>query len=578
VNSKDDLVRIFQNNVYGSFTVILNSTKNKRGVAILINNNLPFSEEETVRDVDENIVLSRLRINGKSFIIGSVYGPNKHDQNFFNTLGNLITGLGNHPVIVGGDWNLTPSNLPVDLNPDCCDMGSLPNHRHTEYFNTLCTNLNLVEIYRFLHPTTNDFSYITRAEAASNKSRIDFFVVSDLLVDKIKDCNIEDTVQSKMFDHKAVNLIFLGSEARPHKSGFSNKIINDPIVKLLLQAITFDCYLIYQDRVPDERDELKRQIGDLLAGIRSLVPCANFYRLPVDLVQNNRDDILQGINMTLDNPRIRSIPEHEINVDADLFFEMLCNHIRNALTSYDSYVNKFIRKSKLDLRVELQQLKSAQDLDRNRIRLIKNSLQGISEREIELKLETHPVFEHINGEKMSPMFLRLAKVRDSNDNLSVIKNTNGVPFETAAERNQHIVTTFADVYKRPQNYPVNFENLIENFLGEEICNHPLVQASKLTVEEAALLDRPLSLQELDKAVRECKSRTAPGIDGFSNEFIKKHWQIFRYPLLEYAHACFRKGALTDSFSTGTIRLIPKKGNLSQIKNWRPITLLNCSIK
>jgi exonuclease III len=143
VNSKDDLVRIFQNNVYGSFTVILNSTKNKRGVAILINNNLSFSEEETVRDVDENIVLSRLRINGKSFIIGSVYGPNNHDQDFFNTLGNLITGLGNHPVIVGGDWNLTPSNLPVDLNPDCCDMGSLPNHRHTEYFNTLCTNLNV---------------------------------------------------------------------------------------------------------------------------------------------------------------------------------------------------------------------------------------------------------------------------------------------------------------------------------------------------------------------------------------------------------------------------------------------------
>jgi exonuclease III len=80
VNSKDDLVRIFQNNVYGSFTVILNSTKNKRGVAILINNNLPFSEEETARDVDD--VLSRLRINGKSFIIGSVYGPNNHDPDF----------------------------------------------------------------------------------------------------------------------------------------------------------------------------------------------------------------------------------------------------------------------------------------------------------------------------------------------------------------------------------------------------------------------------------------------------------------------------------------------------------------
>jgi hypothetical protein len=88
---------------------------------------------------------------------------------------------------------------------------------------------------------------------------------------------------------------------------------------------------------------------------------------------------------------------------------------------------------------------------------------------------------------MSPMFLRLAKVRDSNDNLSVIKNINGELFETPAERKQHIVTTFADIYKRPPTYPVNFENLIENFLGEEICNHPLVQASKLTVDEVHCL-------------------------------------------------------------------------------------------
>jgi hypothetical protein len=191
--------------------------------------------------------------------------------------------------------------------------------------------------------------------------------------------------------------------------------------------------------------------------------------------------------MSLDNPRIKAIPDHEINIDADMFFEMLCNHIKNALTSYDSYVNKFLRKSKLDLQLELQLLKSAPDPDRNWIRLIENLLQGISEREIELKLETHPVFEHINGEKMSPMFLRLAKVRDSNDNLSVIKNINGELFETPAERKQHIVTTFADIYKRPPTYPVNFENLIENFLGEEICNHPLVQASKLTVDEVHCL-------------------------------------------------------------------------------------------
>jgi exonuclease III len=86
VSAKDDLVRLFQNNVYGSYSLLLNSSKNKRGVGILINNNLncTFSEEDTRRDAEENILLAR--INRKTVILGSVYGPNNVCPNFFNNL------------------------------------------------------------------------------------------------------------------------------------------------------------------------------------------------------------------------------------------------------------------------------------------------------------------------------------------------------------------------------------------------------------------------------------------------------------------------------------------------------------
>jgi hypothetical protein len=299
-----------------------------------------------------------------------------------------------------------------------------------------------------------------------------------------------------------------------------------------------------------------------------------------DNIDNNqfRDAQIDRIITLLGDERLLNIPNNNINIDYDVFFEMLCNHIKNALTSYHIYVNNLISQEKRTLQNSLQMLKASPDPDRELIKVNENLLQGISEREIELRLESHPVFEHLNGEKMSPKFLRLAKSKVSEGNLSEVKSNEGVPFRNTAERHQHIVSTFADVYKKPPNCPENFDNLIENFLGPEICEHPLVTGSKLSPAEAALLDRPLTLQELDKAVRECKSRTAPGIDGFSNDLIKAHWQVFRSPLLEYAHVCFRKGRLTDSFNTGSIKLIPKKGDLSLIKNWRPISLLNCFYK
>jgi hypothetical protein len=46
----------------------------------------------------------------------------------------------------------------------------------------------------------------------------------------------------------------------------------------------------------------------------------------------------------------------------------------------------------------------------------------------------------------------------------------------------------------------------------------------------------------------------------------------------YAGHAFRTGRLTQSFNSAGIRLIPKKGDVTHIKNWRPISLLNSIFK
>jgi hypothetical protein len=96
----------------------------------------------------------------------------------------------------------------------------------------------------------------------------------------------------------------------------------------------------------------------------------------------------------------------------------------------------------------------------------------------------------------------------------------------------------------------------------------------ITVQEREDMDRPLSITELDDSLNNCNIKSAAGADGFSNKLIKKCWQYLRIPLHNYAIHCYNTGILTTNFRSACIKLIPKKGDRSKLKNWRPISLLS----
>ena len=114
-------------------------------------------------------------------------------------------------------------------------------------------------------------------------------------------------------------------------------------------------------------------------------------------------------------------------------------------------------------------------------------------------------------------------------------------------------------------------------MGDTKDNQTVANA-KLTNEEKIELESPITLAELDHSLADANLSSAPGTDGISNKFIKHFWHLFQKPLLDYANHCFTTGKLTDSFRGAKIRLIPKKGDCTKIKNWRPISLLNCFYK
>jgi hypothetical protein len=119
---------------------------------------------------------------------------------------------------------------------------------------------------------------------------------------------------------------------------------------------------------------------------------------------------------------------------------------------------------------------------------------------------------------------------------------------------------------------------VEDFLGPEIVNSPEVLSIKVPENLKNELERELSLPELDRALEKMRNNSAGGPDGLSVKFIKKFWYCFRGPLKKYVSFCVQKGSLSHTFATAAIKLIPKKGEATKIKNWRPISLLNVLYK
>ncbi len=187
------------------------------------------------------------------------------------------------------------------------------------------------------------------------------------------------------------------------------------------------------------------------------------------------------------------------------------------------------------------------------------------------------VFDILNHEKMTPAFLKLAKIGHGNATLEDICKNNGEPFVTDDERNKFITDYYKQIYKKDPDVSNNPQT-IEEFLGPEILAKPHVINSKVPQNLAKNFEQALSLHELDQSISECNTHTSPGIDGVNFAFLKNFWNLLRTPLKQYADYCFANGTLTQNFKTAAIRLIPKKGDTRNIKNWRPISLLNCSYK
>lgn len=137
-----------------------------------------------------------------------------------------------------------------------------------------------------------------------------------------------------------------------------------------------------------------------------------------------------------------------------------------------------------------------------------------------------------------------------------------------------LLTDFADIRKRAV---VFYENLYKNELGPEYRSDSdfFSDLPQVSEEVNAEISGALSMGEMYKALQGMESGKAPGIDGLPVDFYKSFWSELGEDLLEVLNESLAEGQLPLSCRRAVLTLLPKKGDLTDIKCWRPVSLL-CS--
>ena len=146
-DKENEVKRLFGLNRNACYKLYVNSTKESRGVAVAIKSKIPHEVVEYYGTADENVLLLKIKINGFLCTLGSIYGPNENNPNFFRNLRERVVGW-NLPFILGGDFNTILDHSPDDFNLDKIGGGRIPNSRNGSVINSWIQEGNCFEPFR----------------------------------------------------------------------------------------------------------------------------------------------------------------------------------------------------------------------------------------------------------------------------------------------------------------------------------------------------------------------------------------------------------------------------------------------
>ena len=168
------------------------------------------------------------------------------------------------------------------------------------------------------------------------------------------------------------------------------------------------------------------------------------------------------------------------------------------------------------------------------------------------------------GEKCTSYFLSQHSTKVAQTTVKSIRTPTGITSNTP-EILSEFVAFYQELYTDAPIDPPSCEQILSHL------------QLRLTEAEKDRCNRPFTLAHLFTSLKTAENGKSPGSDGLPAEFYKKFWDILGQDLFDVFEASYGN-ILPESQRMAIIRCIPKKGDIADVRNWRPISLLNADYK
>lgn len=147
--------------------------------------------------------------------------------------------------------------------------------------------------------------------------------------------------------------------------------------------------------------------------------------------------------------------------------------------------------------------------------------------------------------------------------MSSVFNASGSEVFSLPEIMEDLTTFYSAVFSRRD---------IDLDAQRELFSHV---TARLNDSEQALCEGPLTLAEASEALCKSNRNKSPGVDGLTVECYPHFWDKLGVNVFNQS---LEWGDLPESMKASVTRLVHKRNEKRDLKNWRPISLLNVDYK